>query len=144
LPVLGAEAHDSLRVVRREPAAPDEIGWDPEAGIIDAHALAGVDAIVNLAGYSIGSRWTESRKRRIVESRVGGTTLLAETAAALEPRPHTLICAGGVGAYGDRGDEVLTEESPRGEGFLADVAERGEAAAQPAREAGTRVATFRH
>src|SRR5262249_19016351 len=144
LPVLGAEAHDSLRVVRREPAAPDEIGWDPEAGIIDAHALAGVDAIVNLAGYSIGRRWTESRKRRIVESRVAGTKLLAETAAGLEPHPHTFICAGAVGAYGDRGAELLTEESPRGVGRLAGVAERWESAAQPARDAGIRVVTFRH
>src|SRR5262249_16238022 len=76
LPVLGGEGHELIRVVRREPAAPDEVGWDPEAGTIDAHGLAGVDAIVNLAGHSIGMRWTASRKHQIVESRVGGTKLL--------------------------------------------------------------------
>jgi uncharacterized protein (TIGR01777 family) len=144
LPILRREGHEPLRVVRREPVAPDEVGWDPEAGTIDVHALAGVDAIVNLAGYTIGKRWTESRKRRIVESRAGATRLLAETAATLEPRPHTFLCASGVGIYGDRGDEILTEESPRGDGFLPRVAEQWEAAGQPARDAGVRVVTFRH
>ena len=144
LPILRREGHEPLRVVRREPVAPDEVGWDPEAGTIDVHALAGVDAIVNLAGYTIGQRWTESRKRRIVESRAGATRLLAETAAALEPRPHTFLCASGVGIYGDRGDEILTEESPPGDGFLPWVAEQWEAAGQPARDAGVRVVNFRH
>lgn len=144
LPVLRREGHEPLRVVRREPAVADEVGWDPEAGTIDAHALAGVEAIVNLAGYNIGTRWTESRKRRILESRVGGTRLLAETAAGLEPRPHTFLCASGVGVYGDRGDEALTEASPPGDGFLPRVAVEWEGAAQPARDAGICVVNFRH
>jgi len=141
---LRREGHEPLRIVRREPAAPDEIGWDPEAGTIDAHSLAGVEAIVNLAGATIGTRWTASRKRRIVESRVGGTRLLAETAAGLDPRPQTFLCASGIGFYGDRGDEVLTEASPAGDGFLPRLAEEWQAAAQPARDAGIRVVTFRH
>jgi len=144
LPALRRQGHEPIRVVRREPRAPDEVGWDPEAGTIDAHGLAGVDAIVNLAGHNIGTRWTDSGKRRILDSRVGGTRLLAETAVALDPPAQTFLCAGGVGAYGDRGDEVLTESSPRGAGFLADVSAQWEAAAQPARDAGIRVVNFRH
>jgi hypothetical protein len=143
LPALRDAGHAPLRVVRREPSAPDEVGWDPEAGTIDVHGLAGVDAIVHLAGYNLGSRWTESKKRRIRDSRTDGTRLIAETAAHVDPRPSAIVCASAVGFYGSRGDDVLTDESPRGEGFLADVVEAWEAAAQPARDAGIRVVHFR-
>jgi uncharacterized protein len=143
LPALDAAGHSSLRLVRREPGR-DEVRWDPGAGSIDAAGLTGVAAIVHLAGESIASRWSKTRKRRILESRVAGTRLVAETAARLEPKPRVLLCASAMGIYGNRGDDVLTEASPRGDGFLADVVEAWEAAAAPAREAGIRVVHLRH
>ena len=143
VPALEAAGHSVVRLVRREPEAPNEIAWDPAAGTIDAAALQGVEGAVNLSGATIGRRWTEKRKAEILESRVSSTDLLARTLAALEPRPRVLVSAGGVGIYGDQGDEVLTEESELGSGFLADVGSAWEAAAEPAREAGIRVVNFR-
>jgi uncharacterized protein (TIGR01777 family) len=98
---------------------------------------------VNLSGENVGKRWTDSRKREIYDSHVHSMQLLATTAAALEPRPSTFVCAGGIDVYGDRGDEILTEESTLGEGFLAEVGRAKEAASQPARDAGIRVVNFR-
>lgn len=143
MPALEAAGHSVVRLVRREPAGADEIAWNPAEGSIDAAALAGVDAFVNLSGANIGRRWNEDRKVEILESRVQATALLARTAATLDPRPAALVSSGGVGIYGDRGDEVLTEESELGTGFLADVGRAWEAAAEPAREAGIRVVSFR-
>ena len=114
--------------------------WDPDAGTIDAARLHGADAVVNLAGESIGdSRWTSARKQRLVNSRVLATELLARTLAALPVRPAVLINASAVGYYGDRGDDAVYEDSPRGEGFLAELAERWERATAPVAEAGIRV-----
>jgi uncharacterized protein len=143
VPALRADGHDIVRLVRRDPAGADERRWDPAAGELDPGHLAGADAIVNLTGESLGHRWTERRKREILESRVSATSLLARTAAAMEPRPAVLLSASAVGAYGNRGDEILTEESERGTGFLADVVRAWEGAADPAREAGIRVVHFR-
>jgi len=143
VPAFREAGHDVLRLVRHEPAGADEVRWDPAAGALDAHALAGVDAIVNLSGENLGQRWTESRKREILESRVAATSLLARTAAALEPRPSVLLSASAVGAYGNRGDEILTETSERGTGFLADVVRAWEEAADPARDVGVRVVHLR-
>ncbi len=143
VPALESAGHDVVRLVRHEPRGPKEIVWDPAARAIDAERLAGVDAAVNLSGATIGRRWTAARRREILVSRVDSTTLLAETIAALEPRPKVLVCAGGVGIYGDRADEILTEESELGTGFLAEVGTAWEAAAEPARAAGIRVVTFR-
>jgi uncharacterized protein len=143
VPVLETAGHEVLRLVRREPVSPDEVAWSPAGGTIDTAALTGLDAFVNLSGANIGRRWTERRKAEILESRVQATDLLARTAAALEPRPSVLVCSGGVGIYGDRGDEVLTEASELGSAFLADVGRSWEAAAEPAREAGIRVVSFR-
>lgn len=143
VPGLEAAGHDVVRLVRREPRGDDEIAWDPTAGMIDAASLAGIEAVVNLSGATIGRRWTEKRKAEILESRVSSTSLLARTIAELEPRPSVLVSAGGVGIYGDRGDEILTEKSALGSGFLADVGTAWEAAAQPARTAGVRVVNFR-
>ena len=105
-------------------------------------ALEGVGAIVHLAGENIGQRWSDETRRRIRESRLRGTGLVAEAVAALEPRP-VLLCASAVGYYGQQGDERLTEDASRGEGFLAEVVEAWESAADPAREAGARVVHFR-
>lgn len=143
VPALEAGGHDVVRLVRRDPGGPKELQWDPAAGTIDAAGLAGVDGVVNLSGATIDRRWTAARKAEIRESRVGSTRLLAETIARLEPRPAVLACAGAVGIYGNRGEEILTEESSPGTGFLADVATAWEEAAEPARAAGIRVVNFR-
>jgi hypothetical protein len=143
VPALEAAGHDVLTLVRRSPADPNEVAWNPSAGTIDVQALAGVEGIVNLSGATIGRRWNERRKAEILRSRIAATGLLARTAAALEPRPAALVNAGGAGIYGDRGDEILTEGSTLGTGFLAKVGTAWEAAAEPARAAGIRVVSFR-
>jgi uncharacterized protein (TIGR01777 family) len=142
VPALEAEGHEVVRLVRRPPQA-GEIRWDPAAGLLDPTSLSGVGGLVCLNGATIAQRWTDNRKREILESRTSTTSLLARAAAELEPKP-VLICASAMGAYGDRGDEILTEESERGSGFLADVVRSWEAAADPARAAGVRVVHFRH
>ncbi|MGH3110124.1 MAG: TIGR01777 family oxidoreductase [Gaiellaceae bacterium] len=143
VPALEAAGHEVVRLVRREPEATSEVAWDPDAGSIEAARLAGIDAIVNLSGENTGQRWTDSRKAEILQSRVATAGLLARTAAELDPRPATFVSAGGAGIYGDRGDEILTEESALGDGFLAEVGKAWEAAAEPARAAGLRVVSFR-
>jgi hypothetical protein len=139
---LAQDGHQLVRLVRREATASDEASWDPGSGIVDVAALAGVDAIVHLAGETIGQRWTSARKRAVLESRVDGTRAISEAVAALDPTP-VLVCASAVGFYGNRGDEILTEASAHGTGFLADVVEAWEHAAQPARDAGARVVHLR-
>lgn len=137
---LEADGHRVAPFVRRPPAE-GEIFWDPARGDLDASELEGLDAVVHLAGESVaGGRWTEERKRRIRDSRVHGTDLLARALAACARRPRVLVSASAVGFYGDRGDEVLDEEAGPGEGFLAEVCQAWEAAAEPARQAGVRVA----
>jgi uncharacterized protein (TIGR01777 family) len=143
VPALEARGHEVIRLVRRVPESRHEIAWDPAAGAIDARALVGIDAIVNLSGENVGRRWTESRKREIFNSHVDSMRLLASTAATLDPRPSAFVAAGGIDVYGDRGEEILTEESPLGDGFLAEVGQAKEAAAEPARVAGIRVVNFR-
>ncbi len=142
VPELAGRGHEVVRLVRRAPTAPDELHWDPAAGILQAEALADVDVVVNLAGATIGQRWTQRAREQILSSRVDTTRLLAETAATRSPRP-ALIVASAVGYYGDRGDEELTEASEHGDGFLADVAVEWERAAQPARDAGARTVHLR-
>lgn len=117
--------------------------WDPESGRIDRSAFEGVDAVVNLAGESLAQRWTAERKRRIRDSRVAGTTLLARTIAELTQRPRVFVSASAVGIYGDRGDEELDESSAPGTGFLADVTRDWERATSPADSAGIRVVLLR-
>lgn len=143
---LGGAGHDVVRLVR--PGSRTAVGgivrWDPAAGTIDAGALEGVDAVVHLAGEGIAAkRWTDEQKRRILESRREGTSLLAETLAGLARPPAVLLSGSAVGWYGDRGDEVLTESSGPGSGFLAEVCEAWETAAQPAVDAGIRTAFLR-
>ncbi len=139
---LEEDAHETVRLVRREATTAGEASWDPTSGIVDVAALAGVDAIIHLAGETIGQRWTSSTKRAVRESRVDGTRSIAQAVAALDPTP-VLVCASAIGFYGDRGDEILTESSSLGTGFLADVVEAWEDAAQPARDAGARVVHLR-
>ena len=132
-----------LRLVRRHAQGAGEVSWDPVAGQLDVAALEGTDAVVHLAGENIASgRWTRSRKRRILDSRVRGTRLVAESLAAMAQPPAVLVSASAVGFYGDRGAERLTEEAQSGEGFLAEVCRRWEAATASAPE-GTRVVHLR-
>lgn len=145
VPRLTRDGHEVLRLVRSRPAGRGATFWDPAAGEIDAGALRGVDAVIHLAGRAVGSgRWTAARKREILTSRTRGTRLLAETLAALDDGPRALVAMSGINWYGThRGDEVLTEASGPGEGFMAGVAQAWEAAADPARAAGIRVAHVR-
>jgi uncharacterized protein (TIGR01777 family) len=137
--------HQVRRVVRSGGGGADEVRWDPMGGTIDSSALAGVDAVVHLAGEGIGEkRWTEAQKRKIRDSRVIGTTVLAEALTQLDPRPATLLTASGISVYGDRGDEVVTEATPPGTGFLPEVVEAWEGATRPAAAAGIRTASFRN
>jgi uncharacterized protein (TIGR01777 family) len=142
---LQAEGHQVLRLTRSRPSGPDQVQWDPMAGRLDPDALAKADAVVHLAARNIGDqlRWTAATKRDLLQTRVEGTGLVAETMAGLAEGPRVLVCASGVGFYGDRGDEVLTEASSGGRGFLADVVRRWEEAADPARAAGLRVVHLR-
>jgi len=136
---LQAQGH---RVTRLRRGAPSGAGptWDPSEGRLDPGALDGVDAVVNLAGESISrAPWTAARKRRILESRQRGTALLSQAAAAHRGTISVMVNASAVGIYGDRGNEVLTEESSPGTGFLATVGREWEAATAPARDAGIRV-----
>lgn len=142
---LRAEGHQVLRLTRSRPTGADQVQWDPMAGRLDPDALAKADAVVHLAARNIGDRlrWTAATKRDLLQTRVEGTGLVAGTMAGLAEGPRVLVCASGVGFYGDRGDEVLTEASSGGHGFLADVVRRWEEAADPARAAGLRVAHLR-
>jgi len=136
---LSADGHTVLRLVRREPRGAGEVRWDPEAGKVDAAALNGVDAVVNLAGENVGERWTDERKRRIRASRIDGTRTLAEAIAGVAEKPKVLVNASAVGIYGNRGDERVDEMSAPGGGFLAEVVRDWEAATEPASRAGIRV-----
>jgi uncharacterized protein (TIGR01777 family) len=143
VPLLEKDGHEVVRLVRRPSAGAGEVEWDPEHGSLDAAALAGVTGAINLSGANLDRRWTAASKQEILASRVDTTNLLARTLAELDPKPTVLLVAGGTGIYGDRGDEILTEESSEGTGFLADVGRAWEAAAEPAREAGIRTVNFR-
>jgi hypothetical protein len=142
---LSAAGSEVVRLVRREPAPGEAaVRWVPEKGIADPAGLAGLDAVVHLAGENIASgRWNAARKAAIRESRVKGTRILCDALAGLSRPPKTLVCASAVGYYGDRGTDLLTEESPAGTGFLPEVCREWEAAAAPAAEKGIRVVTLR-
>jgi uncharacterized protein (TIGR01777 family) len=139
IPELENGRHRVLRLTRSQSAPDGVIHWDPDTGNIDG-SLEEVDAVVHLAGESIAEgRWTPEKKKRILDSRIKGTYLLAETLAGLATPPKVMVCASAVGYYGDRGNELLTEESAPGSDFLADVCKAWESAADPARQTGIRV-----
>jgi uncharacterized protein (TIGR01777 family) len=140
-PALEGAGHAVIRLVRRTPAA-NEIRWDAATGI-QTGALAGFDAVVHLAGESIAGRWTAEKKARIRDSRVQGTSRLAAALAGTAPQPGVMVCASAIGIYGDRGDEILREESAHRSDFLAQVAQQWEAATEPAARAGIRVVPLR-
>jgi len=129
-----------IRLVRKTQLAPGEIGWDPYAQTLDIEPLEGLDAVVHLAGENIADgRWTAGKKLRIRESRIQGTRFLAQSLASLFDPPKVLVSVSAIGYYGDRGEELLDEESDPGKGFLADVCREWEAATAPAVMRGIRV-----
>ena len=143
-PALATKGHSCFALVRRSPAE-NEVQWDPEHPL-DPQALNGFDAIVHLAGKGIAGLWTENVRREVRASRVAGTRTLA-TAAAESFRttgaPRIFLAASAIGYYGNRGDEMLSEDSNPGDGFLAEVCQEWESAADPAVEAGLRVVNLR-
>jgi uncharacterized protein len=143
VPFLSTGGHRVQRLVRGQLEAGD-IAWSPGQGVMDLVALEGVDAVVHLAGAPIAEgRWTEERKALIRSSRVEGTRVLSESLARLARKPRVLVCASAMGFYGGRGEEVLTESSAAGTGFLAEVTRDWEAATAPAERAGIRVVHLR-
>jgi hypothetical protein len=142
---LTTGGHRVLRLVRdSRKVGEGMIFWNPSVGEIDAAGLTGADAVVHLAGTSIGSgRWTAARKKSILESRVKGTELIARTLAELREGPKVLVSASAVGYYGNRGAETLDERASSGNGFLAEVSRAWEAATRPAERAGIRVVQLR-
>lgn len=137
---LTRDGHDVLSLVRRERVVgKPEIEWHPNRGQIDAQHLEGFDVVIHLAGESIASgRWTDDKKLKIRESRVKGTTLLSESLARLSRPPATFISASAIGYYGNRGDELLTEQSAPGKGFLSEVCVAWEKATGAAEAKGIR------
>jgi len=141
---LRIEGHEVRRLVRRAAQVPDEIRWDPVRGEIDRERISGVDAVVNLAGENLGAgRWTAARRERILRSRIDATRTLVAAVLGAAVKPAVFINASAVGFYGDRGDEVLTEESSRGAGFLPDVCTAWESAAARVGQVGVRTVMLR-
>lgn len=141
---LRDDGHDVLRLVRRVPAAPDEVQWDPATGEVDLAALSGVDAVIHLAGANLGGRpWTPAYRRTVLDSRVSGTRTIASAMARLEPRPRVLLSASGVGYYGNRGEQVLDETAPAGDGYITQIVREWETETVTAADAGVRVVTMR-
>lgn len=141
---LRAEGHTVLRLVRRTARGADEIAWNPARGEIERERISGVDAIVNLAGENIGAgRWTAPRRERILRSRIDATRTLVAAVLGAAVKPAVFVNASAVGFYGDRADEVLTEASSRGSGFLPDVCAAWEDAASRVEQVGVRTVMLR-
>lgn len=142
---LSARGDETIHLVRSDPKDPSrEVAWNPQKGIAEIGRLEGADAVVHLAGEPIAEgRWTEEKKRRIRESRVRGTGVLAEALAGMKLKPRIFLSASAIGIYGDRGEEILTEESRHGDDFLAKVCREWEESTAPAEAAGIRIAHMR-
>ncbi|MBZ5667419.1 MAG: TIGR01777 family oxidoreductase [Acidobacteriia bacterium] len=136
---LGTEV---VRMVRGAAKKADEVSWDPMSPVSPA-IVSGFDAVVHLAGESVVGRWTDEKKKAILESRVQGTTNMAAALAKSAAKPRVFICASAVGFYGNRGDELLREESPAGQGFLPEVCRKWEDASRIAANAGIRTVNVR-
>jgi len=141
---LTASGHGVIRLVRRPPQAGEKaMRWDPVSRSLDATAFDGVEAVIHLAGENIAERWTAAKKVNIRDSRINGTQVLAEAIAHLASPPKVLVSASAIGYYGDRGEELLSEESAPGQGFLPEVCRSWEAATETARQAGVRTVQLR-
>jgi hypothetical protein len=139
---LKAQGSAVTRWVRNSATGNDQIVWDPSRPL-SPDSVSGFDAVIHLAGESIVGRWTDAKKRRILDSRSQGTGHLAEAVAKASQPPRVFISASAVGFYGNRGDEILSEDSASGEGFAAEICRQWEAATQPAAKAGIRTAQMR-
>lgn len=140
---LTADGHDVVRLVRGTATRPDERSWDPGSRSLSPGAVADRDAVVHLAGAGVADkRWTPAYKAQILDSRVDGTTAVARAVAEAQGRT-ALLSASAIGFYGDTGDRLTDETGPSGDGFLADVVRRWEAATEPAGQAGARVVHLR-
>jgi len=143
VPALESDGHTVRRLTRGK-AEGHDVSWDPSGGTIDVDALHDAEAVIHLAGEGIAERrWSDEQMARIRDSRVRGTSLLAESLAKLPTPPQVLISASAIGYYGDRGEETLTEDSSPGDDFLADVCVEWEAATAPAEQVGVRVVHLR-
>lgn len=139
---LKSEGWRVKRLVRRPTTSADEVTWDPKGGT-DPALFEALDAVVHLAGEPIFGLWTTEKKKRIRDSRVIGTAALSNALARCVKKPRVMVCASAVGYYGDRGGDLLTEESSPGTGFLPETSVAWERAAQPAKDAGIRVVHLR-
>ena len=140
VPALQADGWQVTSLVRSQPKSADEVQWNPAEHVIDIDVIAEADVVINLSGASIaGGWWTGKRKDIILQSRLDATTTLAEAIKRADSKPSVLISTSGIGFYGDRPNEVLDEGSASGYGFLPEVCQQWEQAADPAREAGVRV-----
>ena len=142
IPVLEAKGHETFKLSRSQPKTANDIQWDAYKGFEEKEfeKLKGIEAVVHLAGETVAESWNEEKKKRIRKSRVEGTRTLVDALKRLENPPKVFISASAIGFYGDRGDEVLTEESPMGEGFFPEVCKAWEDEGGKAREFGARVA----
>lgn len=148
VPSLEQAGAEVVRLVRGSATGPGQIAWNPSAGggassELSPAAVSGFDAVIHLAGETIVGRWTDGKKKAIKDSRVLGTRKLATALAQAEKRPKVFLCASAVGFYGDRGEEVLTERSANGQGFLPEVCREWEGASGAASEAGIRTVNLR-
>lgn len=141
--LLRTGGHTVRWISRRPEVARGDIGWNPETGTLDPRAMAGVDAVVHLAGANVGERWTPEHRKEILESRVAGTRTLVAAMRAMTKPPEVLVSASAVGYYGDTGANMIDESAGKGSGFLADVCAAWEAESIPASESGIRVALAR-
>lgn len=142
LPHLYSRGYDVARLVRGPATGKEQISWDP-AQPLSADAVSGFDAVIHLAGESIIGRWSAAKKAKIRESRVAGTRHLAEALAHSKRKPLVWVCGSAIGYYGSRGDDVLSENSAPGTGFLPDLCRDWESATKPAIDAGIRTAQIR-
>ena len=141
---LRARGHELLITTRAQPTDPNHIEWDAEKGFAKPDELEGIDAVIHLAGESIAAlRWTDEKKKAIRESRVKGTRSVVDAIARLKAKPKVLVAASAIGYYGERGDEILTEASGAGDGFLPDVCKEWEAESRRAEDAGVRTVLLR-
>jgi uncharacterized protein len=142
VPSLEAHGCQVTRLVRRLSRDAHELQWDAMRPV-PPELISGFEAVIHLSGESVTGRWTEAKKNRIRQSRVASTQNLSQALANAEPRPKTFICASAIGYYGNRGDEILTEESVSGDGFLPEVCREWEAATKTANDAGIRTVNLR-
>ncbi|MFQ5676679.1 MAG: TIGR01777 family oxidoreductase [bacterium] len=142
--LLTENGHHVKRLVRAKGQGEEtEVRWNIADKVLDAKAMEGANAVVHLAGENIAARWTAAKKRKISDSRVNSTQLLSEALADMTRPPEVLVCASAIGYYGDRGEEILTEKSGPGSGFLAEVCQAWEGATRPAAAKGIRVVHVR-